>query len=168
MDPIRHVEREESQDLHARGQELRDEIRSSLVVDGEDLVLAKAIRVGTRGLSVVGEDGPTAIKRRIADFTTRLRDVNESLAVMLADERLAAVAGGPQGTDVASRIDSAKRFGDAVERVLEALSFLEETPAVEVDFPRLHGSLRDLATAATVTLEAPLAVVHVAEAEFRI
>ncbi len=169
MDPIRHVEREECQDLHARGEELRNEIRSSLVVDGEDLVLAKAIRVGARGLAVVGDDGPTAVKRRIADFTMRLRDLNENIGLMLADERLVAVARSQDGAaGLAARIDAAKRFCDAVDRVLEALSFLEETPAVEVDFPRLYGSLRDLTAEMLVPVEPPVGVVHVTEAEFRL
>ena len=166
MDPIRHVEREESQDVHARGEELRNEIRGSLVAEGDGLVLARAIRVGPQGLSVVGDDGPTAIKRRIADFMTRLRDMNESIGLILADERLGAIARSVDG--VGPRIDAAKRFGDSVDRVLEALSFLEETPAVEVDFPRLHGALRDLAADAAAPLAPPVGVVHVTEAEFRL
>lgn len=169
MDPIRHVEREESQDVHARGEELRNEIRGSLVVEGDGLVLAKAIRVAPHGLSVVGDDGPTAVKRRIADFTTRVRDMNESIGLVLADERLVSVARSQDaGADVSARVEAAKRFGDAVDRVLEALSFLEETPAVEVDFPRLHAALRELVTAAAAPVDPPVGVVHVAEAEFRL
>ena len=55
-----------------------------------------------------------------------------------------------------------------MDRALESLALLEETPAVEVDFPRLHRTLAELMTLVAAPLAAPLSVTHVVEAPFRI
>ncbi len=169
MDPIRHVEQEETVDLHGRREELRAEVASSFAIDGDAVVLAGVVRVGPRGLHLVGDGGATPAKRRMAELTSRLRDLNDGLGVSIADERLAALASEQGGhAIVAARVDAARQFGEAIDRALEALALFEETPAVEVDFVRLHGVLVELATLAAAPLDAPLTATHVTELTFRL
>ncbi len=169
MDSIRHVEQEETVDLHARSQELRAELNGSCVIDGDGLVLAGAVRISPRGLTLVGDDGLPATKRRMSELTSRLRDLNDGLGASMADERLAAlVQANSTQSELGARLDAAKQLGEAVDRALEALALLEETPAVEVDFARLHRTLAELMSLVAAPLAAPLSVTHVVEAPFRI
>ena len=92
MDSIRHVEQEETVDLHARSQELRAELNGSCVIDGDGLVLAGAVRISPRGLTLVGDDGLPATKRRMSELKSRLRDLNDGLAL----DHMTWKAGGVQ------------------------------------------------------------------------
>ncbi len=169
MDSIRHVEQEETVDLHARCQELCAEVTGSCVADGDALVLAGAVRISPRGLALVGDDALPATKRRMGELTARLRDLNDGLGASVADERLTSlVQANAKQAELVARVDAIKQLGEAVDRALEALALLEETPAVEVDFGRLHRMLAELTTLAAVPLAAPLSVTHVVEAPFRV
>jgi hypothetical protein len=169
LQPTRHIEREEIVDLSARTEELRNAVVTQLVRRGEEVVLGGAIVVGARGLSIATDEGATAIKRRVIDLTSRLRDLNDGLGSMLADERLVAIVkSAGEGHPLVVRVDSIKKLAESIEGVLEVLSFLEETPAMDVDFRRLHQTLVDLLAMAAEPLGAALAATHVTEAEFRL
>ncbi len=169
MEPIRHIEREEPVDVAARAEELCGAIASQLQRQGDEVVLAGAVRIGARSLSIVTEDGPTAIKRRLSDASSRLRDMNETLGVMLSDERLASIVKtAGEGHPLVVRLGVVRKLTDTVDRALESLALVDETPAMEVDLQRLHQTLADLLACAATPIGAPLVATHVTEAEFRV
>ena len=169
MDPVRHTSKDEALDLRGKIEEIRSALAELLTLAGEEVEIAGSVRVGPRSISYTAEGTNEKLRNGLSDAGGKLRDQAEVFQALLDDERLTAIV-EPLAEDhpFRLRIGEARSFLGALNRALEALSVLEETPASELDLGDLHSSLTALGQGASKPLAEPVVASHLTEVEVRL